>query len=124
KQPLQLDAVDITLRFKMILQRGKMPFVDEGRPVAHIGKIDQGTDERRRIDLVGAILGRQPGECDRHQCPAKTEGEEVGRLSGALADLRYGGYYAFKDINGYILVLALLSWFDPSYDEQATAFLN
>ena len=32
---------------EMILERGEMAFVDERRPVAHVGEIDQAADQRR-----------------------------------------------------------------------------
>ena len=47
EQPLQLQAVDEALAFEMILERGEMAFVDEGRPVAHVGEVDQAADQRR-----------------------------------------------------------------------------
>ena len=57
EQALQLQAVDIALGLEMILERVEMAFMDEGRPVAHVGEIDQAADQGRRMDLVGALLG-------------------------------------------------------------------
>ena len=41
EQSLQLKAVDEPLAFEMILERGQMPFMDERRPVAHVGEIHE-----------------------------------------------------------------------------------
>ena len=107
EQPLKLEAVGESLRLEMVLDRAEMRFVDERRPVAHVGEIDQRTDQGRGIDLVRAALGGEPGERDRGQRPAEAEGEQVGRVAGALADLLDRLDDSFEHIIADILVLEL-----------------
>ncbi len=75
EQPLQLQAVDIALPVEMRFQRRQMAFVNERRPVAHVGEIDQRADQRRAVDLFSPAMRRQIGQRDRRQRAAEAKGE-------------------------------------------------
>ena len=101
-----------------------MAFVDERRPVAHVGEIDQGADQRRAVDLVRAALGGEPGQRDRDQGPAEAEGEQVGRLAGAFAHLADRLDDPFEDIMLDALVAVRLGRVDPADHEHGAALVD
>ena len=113
EQSLQLQAVDIAGFLEMIVERVEMAFVDERRPVAHVGEIDQAADQGRRMRVLAAALRRQPRQRDRHQRPAEAEGEQVGRGLGPAAHFVDRRDDAVDDIILDALVLMLGPGIDP-----------
>ena len=124
EQALQLQAVDEALVLEMVLECRQMALVDERRPVAHVGEVDQAADQGRRIDLVGAFLGGQPGQGNGDQSAAEAEGEHVWRLAGALADLLDGGDDAVEHIIADVFVALLVGRVDPADDEHGATLLD